>query len=453
MGFTFESRFVCLLIYILCLHAAGIFFFTTGFLLSRNELPIFSTCDDISAHSCPTIARHRTTLDLTELELNTSSYEESTDDNDVATQEEEYTSQPSDLDVTKSSNDISTANLEGGANEEVLSGQCSTRERIGSKNHCQLGSQRVGGGCWTAPAVKRVVILVLDALRFDFVAPSSILTDKPKPWMDKLEVMQQLILEEKSGALMFKFIADPPTTSLQRLKGLTTGSLPTFVDIGNSFGAPAILEDNLLHQLASNGKRVLMMGDDTWLQLFPTQFAEAHPFPSFNVKDLHTVDDGVIDNLFPALYKDNWDVLIGHFLGMDHVGHIFGVESSYMVEKLEQYNRVIENVVSILQNESYAGGMHEDTLLLVMGDHGQTLNGDHGGGALEEVETALFAMSTMQPARSVPINLHRSCSLSYGKGKQTCINTFPQLDFAATLSALVGVPFPFGRFHLHGSPK
>jgi hypothetical protein len=32
-----------------------------------------------------------------------------------------------------------------------------------------------------------------------------------------------------------------------------------------------------------------MMGDDTWMQLFPSHFSEAHPFPSFNVKDLHTV--------------------------------------------------------------------------------------------------------------------------------------------------------------------
>jgi hypothetical protein len=29
------------------------------------------------------------------------------------------------------------------------------------------------------------------------------------------------------------------------------------------------------------------------------------------------------------------------------------------------------------------GGVHEHTLLLVMGDHGQTLNGDHGGGTSE----------------------------------------------------------------------
>lgn len=45
---------------------------------------------------------------------------------------------------------------------------------------------------------------------------------------------------------------------------------------------------NLL-QLIRNGKRVLMMGDDTWVQLFPNHFKRSYPFPSFNVKDLHTV--------------------------------------------------------------------------------------------------------------------------------------------------------------------
>lgn len=35
------------------------------------------------------------------------------------------------------------------------------------------------------------------------------------------------------------------------------------------------------------------MGDDTWQQLLPEAFTESHPYPSFNVKDLHTVDDGV----------------------------------------------------------------------------------------------------------------------------------------------------------------
>lgn len=37
----------------------------------------------------------------------------------------------------------------------------------------------------------------------------------------------------------------------------------------------------------------VFMGDDTWVQITPDAFAESHPYPSFNVKDLHTVDNGV----------------------------------------------------------------------------------------------------------------------------------------------------------------
>lgn len=59
-----------------------------------------------------------------------------------------------------------------------------------------------------------------------------------------------------------------------------------------------------------------MMGDDTWMKLFPSHFSVAHPFDSFNVKDLHTVDDGVIREIFPALLEPDWNVLIAHFLGV-----------------------------------------------------------------------------------------------------------------------------------------
>lgn len=289
----------------------------------------------------------------------------------------------------------------------------------------------------------RIVIIVLDALRYDFLSPSTFFEEK-KPWMDKLTVLQRLAAREPSSARIFKAIADPPTTSLQRLKGLTTGGLPTFIDVGNSFGAPAIIEDNLIHQMVQNGKRVLMMGDDTWLQLFPNHFKTAYPYPSFNVKDLDTVDNGVIKHLFPSLYQDDWDVLIAHFLGVDHAGHIFGVDSFPMVQKLEQYNTILERVVEVLMHQSGPGGLHENTLLIVMGDHGQTLNGDHGGGTAEEVETSLFAMSLRSPSPSVSSILDRStCGLDL-EGEMICTSSMQQLDFAATLAALLGIPFPFG---------
>ncbi|KAL5849996.1 hypothetical protein ACOSQ4_008009 [Xanthoceras sorbifolium] len=297
--------------------------------------------------------------------------------------------------------------------------------------------------CWTRPAVDRILIIVLDALRFDFVAPSTFFKES-KPWMDRLPVLQRLASMNGSSARIFKAIADPPTTSLQRLKGLTTGGLPTFVDVGNSFGAPAIVEDNLIHQLASNGKRVVMMGDDTWVQLFPNHFKKAYPYPSFNVKDLHTVDNGCIEHLLPSLYDEDWDVLIAHFLGVDHAGHILGVDSLPMIEKLEQYNAILEKVIDMLGSQSGQGGLHENTFLLVMGDHGQTINGDHGGGSAEEVETSIFAMSFKKPPSSIPSEFDTSsCEINLDQQK-TCISTIQQLDFAVTVSALLGIPFPFG---------
>lgn len=42
------------------------------------------------------------------------------------------------------------------------------------------------------------------------------------------------------------------------------------------------------------------MGDDTWEGLFPNKFFRSYFFPSFNVKDLHTVDNGILQHLYPT---------------------------------------------------------------------------------------------------------------------------------------------------------
>lgn len=84
---------------------------------------------------------------------------------------------------------------------------------------------------------------------------------------------------------------------MQRVKALLTGSLPTFLDVGSVFAGGEIREDNVLLQAMRNGMRVGAVGDDTWTQLFPPSSQAAlnlsHPYPSLNVHDLDTVDDGV----------------------------------------------------------------------------------------------------------------------------------------------------------------
>lgn len=122
------------------------------------------------------------------------------------------------------------------------------------------------------------------------------------------------------------------------------GSLPTFVDAGKNFASSNITEDNIISQLKSLHKNITFMGDDTWESLFPGSFHKSLPFPSFNVMDLHTVDNGVIAHLVPELKSNDWDVLIGHFLGVDHCGHKFGPNHPEMASKLTQMDNVLRYV-------------------------------------------------------------------------------------------------------------
>lgn len=79
--------------------------------------------------------------------------------------------------------------------------------------------------------------------------------------------------------------------------------------------------------------------------VYSFRFTRSYPFPSFNVKDLHTVDQGVKKHLLPEMAKDDWLVLIGHFLGVDHCGHTYGPDHQAMTDKLTEMNQVIRYYV------------------------------------------------------------------------------------------------------------
>lgn len=79
------------------------------------------------------------------------------------------------------------------------------------------------------PQYNKVVILVIDALRYDFVEQQD---NSEEYYHNKLPYLQSILADNPRSSRLYRFIADPPTTTMQRLKGLTTGSLPTFVDAG-----------------------------------------------------------------------------------------------------------------------------------------------------------------------------------------------------------------------------
>ncbi|XP_011379758.1 GPI ethanolamine phosphate transferase 3 [Pteropus vampyrus] len=314
------------------------------------------------------------------------------------------------------------------------SGFLLTRLELTNHSSCQeppgpgslpWGSQREPRACWMDSRFSRLVLVLIDALRFDFVQPqrSNVPgeTSVSLPFLGKLGSLQRILEIQPHHARLYQSKADPPTTTMQRLKALTTGSLPTFIDAGSNFASYAIVEDNLIKQLISAGRRVVFMGDDTWKDLFPGAFSQAFFFPSFNVRDLHTVDNGILEHLYPTMDSGGWDVLIAHFLGVDHCGHKHGPHHPEMAKKLSQMDQVIQGVVERLEN---------DTLLVVIGDHGMTKNGDHGGDSELEISAALFLYSPTALFHRAPPEEPE---------------VIPQVSLVPTLALLLGLPIPFGN--------
>lgn len=192
--------------------------------------------------------------------------------------------------------------------------------------------------------------------------------------------------------------------------------------MGSNFATPEIKEDNIIDQIVRHNFTTVFMGDETWIDLFPKRFKRKYPHPSFNIQDLDSVDTANKQNLAKELKRKDWDLLVAHFLGVDHCGHKHGPLHSEMARKLKEMNQVIESVIE---------AMDVGTLLMVMGDHGMTITGDHGGESDDEVEALLFAYSKGIPL--VPASLDIDSK------------TIKQIDLVSTMAAIFGVPVPYSN--------
>ena len=160
--------------------------------------------------------------------------------------------------------------------------------------------------------------------------------------------------------------------------------------------------------------------------------------------------------------KIDWDVLIGHYLGIDHAGHTYSPRHPSMTRKLEELDGVLRRVFAAAD---------EDTLVAVFGDHGMTEDGNHGGSSSQEKRAALFLYSHAE--RAAPLtepslqqgenfeklwwvqeeSVLTTPSNEDGNGHQVHNGprTVAQIDILPTLCLLLGVPIPFEN--LGGIPE
>lgn len=125
----------------------------------------------------------------------------------------------------------------------------------------------------------KLIFVVIDALRLDFFTP------------------QYMPFLYKTADCSLTIHVQSPTVTLPRIKSLTTGRVPQFIDILLNLGKAATIKDSFLHQAVKKGKKIVFYGDDTWLKLYQQVFVRSEGVNSFFVNDFTEVQRKTRKNL------------------------------------------------------------------------------------------------------------------------------------------------------------
>ncbi|KAI9686314.1 MAG: major facilitator super transporter protein, partial [Bogoriella megaspora] len=329
----------------------------------------------------------------------------------------------------------------------------------------------------------RVVFMVVDALRrWVGLEPSEDTTEdvtlcaaKEVDLSSRRDVDHEISLIRNGHAIPYTAHATSPTITMPRVKALTTGSIPSFLDVILNFAesdtsATLAGQDTWLAQLKARGKqskwdgalnegeraeeeenKLVFYGDDTWLKLFPGFFSDSDGTSSFFVSDFTEVDNNVTRHIPTALSSppSDWSALILHYLGLDHIGHKAGPRSPNMVPKQREMDSIVETIYeSMLGGEDGSAPPLDRTLLVLCGDHGMNEGGNHGASSEGETSPALVFVSPllgMLGAGDGPLEgeLGRPSPITPKSGTDyQFYHTVEQSDIVPTLAGLLGTPVP-----------
>ncbi|KAI1735553.1 alkaline-phosphatase-like protein [Xylaria scruposa] len=273
----------------------------------------------------------------------------------------------------------------------------------------------------------KLIFMVVDALRSDFV------------YLDGSGFEYTRSLINDGVALPFTAHATSPTITMPRIKAMTTGTTPSFLDAILSFdeadtSSTLASQDTWLAQMkAKNTGKLIMYGDDTWLKLFPGTFDRAEGTTSFFVSDFTEVDNNVTRHIDNELANDDWNTMILHYLGLDHIGHKTGPRGPNMIPKQREMDAIVRQIYGAMEASEHL----RSTLLVLCGDHGMNDAGNHGASSPGETSAALVFVSP----KLKTISGNTKAPAKFVENFQY-YSTVEQSDLAPTLAALLGFPVP-----------
>lgn len=213
------------------------------------------------------------------------------------------------------------------------------------------------------PVFKKLIYYVIDGLRYD----ACVKIESNNLYHNNLD------FSYANHTSLFATISGIPTATTCRVYSLLTGKpnnqlehLFAFLHVGKE-------SDSLVEQCLFHGKTISHYGDRIWIDLCPkiTQTVNFESYGKHRLKEKEQeTHDAFIKNI------NSTDVSIIHMISVDSYGHWTNdLNHELLQERLQTFQKWIKEIYS---------KMSQDTLLVVLSDHGVTKRGEHGGSSDEE---------------------------------------------------------------------
>jgi hypothetical protein len=198
------------------------------------------------------------------------------------------------------------------------------------------------------------------------------------------------------------------------VRALGTGVNPQPTHAIHNFRSPPVRGDSLFRRVHNGGRRILLIGDHIWVDLYRNTVRDSHPQPDLGINDLHRTDQAALADA-RRLLPGRWDLVVLHLVGSDHAAHQErGVRGRYR-QKLAEYDALLPEL---------RRRMGPEAAVLVVADHACNAVGNHGAGEPEATRAPyVLAGPGVRPLGRRDID---------------------QRAIAPTVTALLGVGAPWG---------
>ncbi|GAX88734.1 alkaline phosphatase family protein [Effusibacillus lacus] len=252
------------------------------------------------------------------------------------------------------------------------------------------------------PLAKRVVVIVIDGCRKERFEEAD------APFLHYLQ---------KTGVYYDLMETVYPARTVVCFSSMFTGTYPREHGIqSNMVWKLGVRVESVFDKLKQQGRKGVLFGCAHLIDAFG-DYVES--FTAVENNDI--VDHKIMARAKEIMKRENPDLMVIQMIAVDQTGHSRGVLYPEYLDKIKESDRLIEDFYRWMERE----GFLDDTVLVVMADHGQG-NGIGGHGHLDVGERFVpFILHGSGIKRGVRVKEHRSI-----------------VSLAPTISYLLGVPFP-----------